>query len=123
MSAPGPLLDHWLRRLYNGQYGDLPETLITTISGQHPLDPNLWGDYLPVTSDIPLEPFSEAAARQFLASKNVHDDSTIQVILTLSGCLPMWLATSPRPGLSTPRTSATWPATLSGQFLNGRLTQ
>ena len=88
-----PLLDHWLRRLYNGQYGDLPETLITTISGQKPLDPNLWGDYLPVIADVPLEPFSEAEARQFLASKNIHDESTIQVILTLSGRLPMWLAT------------------------------
>ena len=89
----GPLLDRWLRRLYAGQYGDLPETLITTISGQHPLDPNSWGDYLPVIADIPLEPFSEAEARQFLASKNIHDESTIQVILTLSRCLPMWLAT------------------------------
>jgi tetratricopeptide (TPR) repeat protein len=89
----GSLLDRWLRRLYDGQYGDLPETLITTISGQKPLNPNLWGDYLPVIADIPLEPFSEAEARQFLASKNIHDESTIQVILTLSGRLPMWLAT------------------------------
>ncbi len=89
----GPLLDRWLRRLYAGQYGDLPETLITTISGQNPLNPNLWGDYLPVIADVPLEPFSDAEARQFLASKNIHDESTIQVILTLSGRLPMWLAT------------------------------
>ncbi len=89
----GPLLDRWLRCLYAGQYGDLPETLITTISGQNPLNPNLWGDYLPVIADVALEPFSEAEARQFLASKNVHDESTIQVILTLSGRLPMWLAT------------------------------
>lgn len=35
-----PLLDQWLRDLYAGRYGDLPETLITTISGQVPLDPN-----------------------------------------------------------------------------------
>ena len=83
----GPLLDRWLRRLYDGQYGDLPETLITTISGQKPLDPNLWGDYLPVIADVPLEPFSDAEARQFLASKNIHDESMIQVILTLSGRL------------------------------------
>ena len=89
----GPLLDSWLRGLYAGQYGDLPETLITTISGQNPLDANLWGDYLPVIADLPLEPFSEAEARQFLGSKNIHDESVIQVILTLSGRLPMWLAT------------------------------
>ena len=68
----GLVLDHWLRGLYTGQYGDLPETLITTISGQKPLDPNLWGEYLSVIADIPLEPFSEAEARQFLASKDIH---------------------------------------------------
>jgi tetratricopeptide (TPR) repeat protein len=87
------LLDSWLRRLYAGQYGDLPESLITTISGQNPLNPNLWGDYLPVIADVPLEPFSDAEARQFLASKNIDDEKTIKVILTLSGRLPMWLAT------------------------------
>src|ERR1035437_2035525 len=89
----GPLIEQWLRRLYCGQYGDLPDTLIATISGQKPLDPNLWGDYLPVIATVPLEPFSDAEARHFLASKNSHDESTIQVILTLSGRLPMWLAT------------------------------
>jgi tetratricopeptide (TPR) repeat protein len=89
----GLILDKWLRSLYAGRYGDLPETLITTISGQKPLDPNLWGEYLSVIADIPLEPFSEAEARQFLASKGITDETTIQVILTLSGRLPLWLAT------------------------------
>ena len=87
------LLDKWLRSLYEGRYGDLPETLITTISGQKPLDPNLWGEYLPVIADIPLEPFSKAEARQFLASKGITDEPAIRVILTLSGRLPLWLAT------------------------------
>ena len=89
----GLLLDPWLRSLYAGRYGDLPETLVTTISGQKPLDPNLWGEYLPVIADVPLEPFSEAEARQFLASKGITNETTIQVILTLSGRLPLWLAT------------------------------
>ena len=89
----GPLLDQWLRSLYAGQYGDLPETLVTTISGQKPLNPNLWSEYLPVIADIPLEPFTEAEARQFLASKDITDETTIQVILTLSGRLPLWIAT------------------------------
>ena len=89
----GLVLDRWLRGLYAEHYGGLPETLITSISGQNPLNPNLWGEYLPVIADISLEPFSEAEARQFLGSKDIHDESTIQVILTLSGRLPMWLAT------------------------------
>jgi tetratricopeptide (TPR) repeat protein len=89
----GLLLDAWLRNLYAGRYGDLPETLITTISGQNPLDPNLWSEYLPVIADIPLEPFSEAEARQFLASKVITDEPTIKEIIRLSGRLPLWLAT------------------------------
>ncbi len=86
-------LDRWLRNLYAGLYGDLPVTLITTISGQNPLNPNLWGEYLSVITDVPLEPFSEAEARQFLSSKNISDEHTVQVILSLSGRLPMWLTT------------------------------
>jgi tetratricopeptide (TPR) repeat protein len=89
----GLILDHWLHNLYTGLYGNLPETLITTISGQKPLNPNRWGEYLSVIADIPLEPFSEAEARQFLTSKHITDDTTTQVILTLSGRLPLWLAT------------------------------
>jgi hypothetical protein len=88
-----PILDGWLRDLYGGRYGNLPAGLITTISGQLPLNPNVWGDYLPVIADVPLEPFSEAEARQFLASKGIPDEPTIGVILTLSGRLPLWLAT------------------------------
>lgn len=86
-------LDKWIRNLYAGLYGGLPVTLITTISGQNPLNPNLWGEYLPVITDVPLEPFSEAEARQFLRSKNVSDERLVEVILTVSGRLPMWLAT------------------------------
>jgi tetratricopeptide (TPR) repeat protein len=89
----GAVLDRWLRNLYAGRYGDLPETLITTISGQKPLDSNLWSDYLPVIADIQLEEFSEAEARQFLTSKDITDEPTVQVILRLSERLPLWVAT------------------------------
>lgn len=87
------ILDGWLRNLYAGRYGELPETLITTISGQKPLDSNLWSDYLPVIADIQLEEFSEAEARQFLTSKDITDEPTVQVILRLSERLPLWVAT------------------------------
>ena len=88
-----PTLDRWLRDLYVGRYGDLPATLVTTVSGQYPLNLNLWGDYFPIIADVPLEPFSASEAHQFLASKDIVDTSTIDVIINLSGRLPMWLAT------------------------------
>ena len=96
----GLLLDQWLRDMYSGRYGKLPSTLITTISGQVPLDPNNWSDYLPVIADVPLEPFSDTEARQFLASKDITGEHTVEIILKLSGRLPLWLATlaSGRPG-------------------------
>jgi tetratricopeptide (TPR) repeat protein len=88
-----PMLDRWLRHLYDGRYGDLPATLVTTISGQSPLDPNLWGDYRLVIADIPLEPFDITEARQFLASKDIIDEAIVNEIIKLSERLPMWLAT------------------------------
>jgi tetratricopeptide (TPR) repeat protein len=96
----GLVLDAWLRRLYQGQYGDLPATLVTTITGQKPLNPNLWSDYLPVIADVPLAPFSDAEARQFLASKDIHGEDVIQAIMSVSGGLPLRLATlaEARPG-------------------------
>lgn len=89
----GPHLDQWLRDLYAGRYGDLPETLVTTISGQSPLDANLWADYLAVMADIPLGSFTEIDARQFLASKGITEEAAIQLIFSLSGRLPLWIAT------------------------------
>ena len=89
----GRVLDDWLGRLYAGQYGDLPVTLVTTISGQKPLDRGLWGGCVSVIADVPLEPFSDAEARQFLGSRNIHDENAIRAILSLSGRLPMWLET------------------------------
>ena len=86
-------LDRWLFALYSGQYGDLPDSLVTTISGQNQLDQNLWHRHRPLISDIPLKPFSEAEARHFLAAKGIADERIVEVILKLSGCLPMWLAT------------------------------
>jgi len=96
----GLVLDDWLRHLYGGRYGDLPATLVTTISGQKPLNPSVWSDYLSVIADVPLEPFSDAEARKLLTAEGVRDEDMIQRIMFLSGRLPLWLATlaAARPG-------------------------
>jgi len=73
----GLFLDRWLLGLYSAQYGGLPEKLIITISGQNQLDQNLWHKYRPIIADMPLKPFSEAEARQFLASKDIRDESRV----------------------------------------------
>ena len=86
------LLDQWLRDLYGGRYGALPATLVTTIAGRSPLDPKLWDQFLAVITDVPLGPFSEAVARQFLASQGISDDGARRVILSQAQGLPVWLA-------------------------------
>ena len=88
-----PWLDRWLTDLYDRRYGDLPETLITTISGRYTLDPERWSGYGSITVDMYLEPFTEAEARQLLASKNTTDEPIVAAIIKRSDGIPMVLAT------------------------------
>ncbi|GAA3440353.1 tetratricopeptide repeat protein [Kutzneria kofuensis] len=87
-----PFLDQWLRDLLAGKYGPLPPEIVFVVAGQRPLDLNLWGDYLSVRTDLPLEVFTEAEAGRFLASRGVTDDRVVDVILGLSGRLPVLVA-------------------------------
>jgi len=86
------VLDGWLLELVKGQHGDLPANLTITIAGQHGLDPNAWADYLGEVVQMPLNLFSEAEARDLLAQYNVTDERVVDVILGLSGRLPLLLA-------------------------------
>jgi tetratricopeptide (TPR) repeat protein len=87
-----PFLDQWLRDLLFGEYGTLPIETLFVIAGQRPLDLNLWGDYLSVRTDLPLDVFTEGEARGFLAARNVTDDHVVEDILALSGRLPVLVA-------------------------------
>src|SRR5712691_608337 len=89
----GPWLDGWLRSVLDGLYGDLPQDLVVTVAGRHPLDPGGWAPYAAVLADVPLTPFSEAEARQLLAGKRVTDERVVEVILMVSGRLPLLVAT------------------------------
>jgi hypothetical protein len=57
-------LEGWLLDLLAGRHGTLPGNLVLTISGQHPLEINRWGDYLGIRADMPLEVFTDAEARE-----------------------------------------------------------
>ena len=89
----GLVLDGWLRSVLDGAYGELPEDLVLTVAGRSPLDPGAWSAYLPVMADVPLEPFTDTEARQFLAERGITDDRVTQVIINVSGRLPLLLAT------------------------------
>ncbi|MFI9382433.1 tetratricopeptide repeat protein [Kutzneria sp. NPDC052558] len=87
-----PFLDQWLRDLFAGKHGDLPADIVFVVAGQKPLDLNHWGDFLSVRTDLPLEVFTDDEARRFLTSRNVTDPRVVEVILGLSGRLPVLVA-------------------------------
>ncbi|RJQ72277.1 tetratricopeptide repeat protein [Pseudonocardiaceae bacterium YIM PH 21723] len=88
----GTFLEPWLLDLFAGRFGELPADLIITVSGQHALNVNVWGPYLGVRQDIPLDVFTSVEARQLLATRGITDEEIVTVLLSLSGRLPVWLA-------------------------------
>lgn len=84
-----PTLEEWLLHLIDSDYGDLPASLLFVIAGRDPLDYNRWLDHESLLTRISLEPFSDAEARAYIASKNILDERIVTIILTLSGRLPL----------------------------------
>ncbi|MFJ8441881.1 tetratricopeptide repeat protein [Kitasatospora griseola] len=90
----GPVLDSWLRDvLVSDRYGELPANVLVVLAGQGRLDAQCWGDWLDLVADLPLDVFTETEARQLLAAKGVTDEHVIEVVLRLSGRLPLLVST------------------------------
>jgi tetratricopeptide (TPR) repeat protein len=85
-------LDEWLRELLAGEYGALRPDVVFVLAGQRPLDLNRWGDYLSIRADLPLDVFTEQEASSFLAARGVTDPRVAEVVLGLSGRLPVLVA-------------------------------
>ncbi len=85
----GNFLDTWLRDLLV----NAPSELTLVIAGRHELNRNTWSELEHVVARLPLDPFSEDEARDCLARKGVTHEKVIEVILSLSGRLPLLLAT------------------------------
>lgn len=90
----GPLLDVWLRdMLVSDRYGPLAPNVVVTLAGQGDLDRRCWADYLDCVTQLPLDAFTESEARQFLAAKGIVDERVVEVVLRLSGGLPVLVST------------------------------
>lgn len=86
-------LEPWLLEVLLGvRYGALPGNLALCVSGQLPLDVNRWGEYLSIRADMPLEVFTESEARTLLVERGVTDERVTEVIIKLSGRLPLLVA-------------------------------
>ncbi|MGQ4649735.1 tetratricopeptide repeat protein [Lyngbya aestuarii] len=86
-------LDSWLRDLIDEKYGACPTRILMVIAGREELDKNLWDENESLLVRLPLEPFTEAEARDFLSRKGITDEASIEVIFKLSGKLPLLVAT------------------------------
>ena len=89
----GDFLDAWLRDLLEDRHGKVPTNIVLTIVGQDELDRNNWISYGGLLARLPLEPFTDGEARDYLARKQVTDEQVVEVILHLSGRLPLLVAT------------------------------
>lgn len=88
-----PYLEDWLLDLFSGKFGGLSAKVVTVVAGQLALADNRWSPLRSLIAAYPLEPFTEEEARGLLAQRGVTSEPVVEVILSLSGRIPMWLAT------------------------------
>ncbi|GAA2259841.1 tetratricopeptide repeat protein [Glycomyces scopariae] len=88
-----PYLESWLLDLFSGRFGGLSANVVTVVAGQFALADNRWSPLRTLIAAHPLEPFTDTEARGFLAQRGITGEAVVEVILPLSGRIPMWLAT------------------------------
>ena len=86
-------LDPWLREMLDGRHGTVPASVVWTISGRVALEDNDWAPYRGLVAAAALEPFSEDEVREYLRGKGITEPKIVEVILRLSGRLPLLVAT------------------------------
>jgi tetratricopeptide (TPR) repeat protein len=86
----GAFLEPWVLALLEEEFGAVGREFMVCIGGRNPLDRNVWTDWESCIARSPLEPFTEAEARQFLAQKGILGEAVISEIWRLSaGGLPL----------------------------------
>jgi len=89
----GEFLDPWLRNILEGRYGSVPANIVLTIAGRDALDRNRWVPYEGIMTRFPLDPFTEQEALEYLSHNGIANERVRNVILSLSGRLPLLVAT------------------------------
>ncbi|MFF7444400.1 tetratricopeptide repeat protein [Streptomyces sp. NPDC008122] len=90
----GPAFDTWLYALACGDSPvDLPPNVQIVLAGQGRLDPRIWGGARDWITDVPLDVFTEQEARALLVNQGVTAEPVVDLVLTLSGRLPVLVHT------------------------------
>lgn len=86
-------LDNWLREVLDGHYGDVSSNILLVIAGRQELNKNHWASNEGLIARLPLEPFTQEEASEYLTCKGISNSQVIDVIIKLSGRLPVLVAT------------------------------
>jgi tetratricopeptide (TPR) repeat protein/energy-coupling factor transporter ATP-binding protein EcfA2 len=86
-------LDKWLRELLEEQHGEVPANILFTIAGREELDRDAWAPYAALVVRLSLEPFTDEEARKYLERAGVRSPEVVDEILSLTGRLPLLVAT------------------------------
>ncbi|MFB8126080.1 tetratricopeptide repeat protein [Streptomyces bacillaris] len=86
----GAVLDSWLHDIvFSEDFGTLPANVQIVLSGQGRLNSAVWGNWLNQISEVLLEEFTEEESRALVAAKGITDSQVVDVVLGLSGGLPL----------------------------------
>lgn len=86
----GPALHDWLCAVAVAESTvELPLNVQIVVSGQGPLTPLCWEAARDLTVEVPLDVFTEAEARTLIEHQGISDEQVVEVILRLSGRLPV----------------------------------
>ncbi|WP_244942883.1 tetratricopeptide repeat protein [Streptomyces inhibens] len=106
----GPVLDRWLQSVIFGEdHEGLPANVQIVLSGQLRLDTRIWGDRLDQVTEVALDVFTEEEVRTLLAGHEVVDEQSVELVLRLSGRLPLLVDMLARSGAN-PRDSISDPS-------------
>ncbi|MDZ8067891.1 MAG: ATP-binding protein [Nostoc sp. DedQUE08] len=85
----GEFLENWLREIFENQHGKVSANILMIVASRQELDKNDWASYEGLIVRLPLEPFTEEEAKQYLIHKGITDNRIVEVILNASGNLPL----------------------------------
>jgi len=97
-----PELDNWLFDLLNENYGEIPDNILLCIGGRDILNPNKWNIFKEDIIKISLKEFEKQEARQYLEKRGMTSQTDINAIMSISGCLPIYLSLLTESSLESP---------------------
>jgi hypothetical protein len=88
----GSFVDNWLRTMITREkYGkSLPHNTVLVISGETRLNREKWNFLDSFIFDIKLTKFTEKEIKIILASKEISDNETCEMLFTLTGGMPLY---------------------------------